>query len=359
MSTAIAPAQFNTERPTPNTNMNRRPSLTTFQTNGCGKKKGKCSRNWFYVPFVNIFVEYFSATDPPTPDELSQSLEVTGLASALYISMIAGSTQSFGHDDFESAFLRLGINSTNGGSDFIDAVDPYSFFINSTCESINAFSCSLLITCLIIFHQSSVDFNDPHGNYSTEIRGAWWSFIRFPMILNFGFLCYGCYKSTESYQMLAMMMMPNIGGSVMPDGPRQLVAGVVFDSDWTTTHKFNFAAMFLFSLGWYFGVVGILITFSTISCALANKHKKFQQLLKDRNILGKRDTQEFQELITFLQQNNLILWLENFIFDGVECKEDLVHIGSDDLISYGLHKVHARKAVLIFKQIEKDNEVSL
>jgi hypothetical protein len=154
--------------------------------------------------------------------------------------------------------------------------------------------------------------------------------------------------------MLAMMMMPNPGGSVMPDGPQQLTLWVVFDSEWTTTHKFNFAAMFLFSLGWYFGIVGIFITFSTISCALANKHKKFQQLLKDRNLSGERDTQEFQELCAFLKQSNLIDWLEKFLFDGVECKEDLVHIGSEDLISYGLNKVQARKAVLVFAGINKN-----
>ena len=129
--------------------------------------------------------------------------------------------------------------------------------------------------------------------------------------------------------------------------------GAIFDPDWKDTYKYNFAAIFLYSLGWYFGMFGIIGTFSLFSCALANKHKKFQQVLKDRP-KSKTDTQEFQELSAFLKQNNLIDWLDNFTFDGVECKEDLVHIGSEDLISYGLNKVQARKAVLVFAGINKN-----
>merc|ERR1711865_1339168 len=72
--------------------------------------------------------------------------------------------------------------------------------------------------------------------------------------------------------------MPNPQGSVMPDGPRQLVLGAIFDPTWKETHKFNFAAMFLYSLGWYFGIFGIIGTFSFFSCALANKHKHYAKM---------------------------------------------------------------------------------
>jgi hypothetical protein len=296
----------------------RRESVFSFN-NGCGGtpcenvfgKKGKCSRNWFYVPWINIFIEYFSVMDPPTPDELTQSLEVTGLVAALFIAMLAAATQSYGFDDFDAAFTRLGINQTNGQNFFIDGVDPYSFWVNSTCEAFNAFSCTLLITGLTIFHQSSVDFTID-GEYSVKLRQAWWAFGRVPMCMNFGFLAYALYKSTEAYQMLAMMMLPNPGGTTMPDGPQQLVIGAIFDPDWKDTYKYNFAAIFLYSLGWYFGMFGIIGTFSLFSCALANKHRRRTQLLTQKKeitrcrkccVLNPGDASGFNNLGVALMQH--------------------------------------------------------
>ena len=184
------------ERKTDATDLRRRNSIHTIKMEVCGRE-GRCSRNWFYIPFLNLFIEYFALLDPPTPEELAASLEVTGLVAALFISMLTASTQSYGHDDFVAAMVRHGINVTNGDSAFPDGIDPYSFWVSSTCTSFNAFSGVLVITCVMIFHESSVDFHGPDGEYSVDLRRAWWSYVRVPMFINFMMLAYALYKSTE------------------------------------------------------------------------------------------------------------------------------------------------------------------
>jgi hypothetical protein len=258
------------------TNERRRSSLTTFDT-GLGLKK--CSRNWFYVPFINVFIEYIGVNDPPTPEELSTSLEVTGLISALFIAMIAAGLQSFSFGDHEEAFFREAvINSTNGHSLAGGADpyrDPYSKFLASTSTSLCALFAVLLITCLMIFHQSSVDFSDPHtGEYSKELRQAWWTYARFPMALNLMLMGWGLFFATVQFQMLAYMMLPNPGGSKMVNGIDTWAIQVMFEPGFKTTHKYNFSALFMFDIGWYFEFIGGVVTLGFFSCALAKKHWK-------------------------------------------------------------------------------------
>ena len=64
------------------------------------------------------------------------------------------------------------------------------------------------------------------------------------------------------------------------------------------------------------------------------------------------DAKKKKELCEFLEQHHLISYLDKFILDGVECKEDLLLFQSEDLVSYGLNKVQARKAILVFTRIE-------
>ena len=66
----------------------------------------------------------------------------------------------------------------------------------------------------------------------------------------------------------------------MPDGPTQLVWGALFDPDWVKTHKFNFSAQFLWSLGMFFGVIGLIVSWTFFSLGLANKHRVAASLFK-------------------------------------------------------------------------------
>ena len=76
----------------------RRQSMTTFAVGGVCTK---CSKNWFYVPFLNLLLEYIGSADPPKPEELMVSLETIGLVSALFVAMLTAATQSYGYGDFE------------------------------------------------------------------------------------------------------------------------------------------------------------------------------------------------------------------------------------------------------------------
>jgi hypothetical protein len=56
----------------------------------------------------------------------------------------------------------------------------------------------------------------------------------------------------------------------------------------------------------------------------------------------KKNVEELQQVLRGLK---LIEYLDNFIEDGVECEEDLIHLDINDLMSYGLNKVNASKSV--------------
>ena len=271
MSTATSPAAAAwTSAGTNETNEahgGRRSSLTLVAGFQCPKK-------WYYVPFINVFIEYMGVHEPPTPEELSTSLEVTGLISALFIAMIAAGLQSFSFDDHQAAFFREGvINSTNGDS--LGGADPYSKFLASTSTSLCALFAVLLITCLMIFHQSSVNFSDPHtGEYSKELRQAWWTYARFPMAMNLMLMGWGLFFATVHFQLLAYMMLPNPSGSKMVNGIDTWAIQVMFEPGFKTTHKYNFSALFMYDIGWYFEFLGGVITMGFFSCALAKKHWK-------------------------------------------------------------------------------------
>ena len=73
---------------------------------------------------------------------------------------------------------------------------------------------------------------------------------------------------------------------------------------------------------------------------------------KNKTLLTAEEAKKKKELCEFLEQHHLISYLDKFILDGVECKEDLLLFQSEDLVSYGLNKVQARKAILVFTRIE-------
>ena len=170
--------------PTSRFDIDRKQSATTVaifskDTPVVGELCSKCNRNWFYVPIVNLFLEYIGSTDPPTPDDLMGSLEVTGFVAALFVAMLTAASQSYGYGDFEEAIERMSLNATTNtwinGDGVLETnmLDPFGYWLDCTTRSINAFNAVLTITCLMIFHQSSVSFQGPDDEYSKDLRRAW------------------------------------------------------------------------------------------------------------------------------------------------------------------------------------------
>ena len=144
----------------------------------CGQIRVKCSRTWFYVPLLNLFLEYFGLDEPPTPDDLMVSLEICGFVAALSVAMLTAASQSYAYEDFQEAIRRISLNSTTGewieGGGLVSiGNDPFQYWISCTTSSINAFNAVLTITCLTVFHQSSISFQGPDDKYSLDLRRAW------------------------------------------------------------------------------------------------------------------------------------------------------------------------------------------
>ena len=71
------------------------------------------------------------------------------------------------------------------------------------------------------------------------------------------------------------------------------------------------------------------------------------------NILKEMEETEekTKELRKYLNENNLIELIDKLIEEGVECKQDLIHLTAEDLKSYGLNTIKARKAKEAFNKI--------
>jgi hypothetical protein len=167
--------------------------------------------------------------------------------------------------------------NNNGVIELVDQ-DPYSYWILCNSRSINAFNASLGITCLMMFHQSSVSFNGPDNEYSEELRRAWWKFARIPQTINIFLMMYALYFSTESYVMIMWMMLPNLEGSRCSSSSS--VMNAMFDFSWENKHKYNFSCNMIWSMGWFFVFFGVVCTIIFFSSALAYKHHVYQKLLK-------------------------------------------------------------------------------
>ena len=70
------------------------------------KVLNKCSSSckWYYIPYLNIFVDMLSRSHPPSEEDFSSSLNTVALIAALYETMLVASTQSYTIEDFENAF---------------------------------------------------------------------------------------------------------------------------------------------------------------------------------------------------------------------------------------------------------------
>ena len=80
---------------------------------------------------------------------------------------------------------------------------------------------------------------------------------------------------------------------------------------------------------------------------------KLAKVLKEMESMAKRDKENkavalSEELRLFLESNGLGDYFDQFVEDGVTCKDDLVLFTSDDLMGYGMKKMSARKAMKLF-----------
>jgi hypothetical protein len=251
--------------------------------------------NWYYVPLVNLFAQLFDIKDPPSPEELSEALNGAGLIGTLVLGIVISIVQAFGYEDYMEAIDRLEINATTGENNWEDGADPYSVWVIATTESIAALMLQLFITVMIMIHQSTTDFHDPVKlslvppiyEYSVDLRRAWWKYVRFAQLVNVFLLLYGSYAFVTSFEMSAFMMLPmlpTLGGSVHAGAGSSLAA--LFDSEWTQTHKYNFAAMFLTPLGKC--AVLTFFSFICVSWGMGNKHYAKQKMLVKHNNKNKK-----------------------------------------------------------------------
>jgi hypothetical protein len=191
-----------------------------------------------YVPFVNLVAQLLDNKDPPTPEELSEALNGTGLISALVLGIVVSTVQAFGYEDYMDAMERWGINATTGENDWEDGADPYSLWIIACTNSIAALLGALLITIVLMVHQSSTDFHDTDNEYSIVLRRAWWKWVRFAQALNIFLMVLGSYYVLYAVELSAFLLLPNPGGSIR--GATDGAIDALVDSDWTQKHKYNF-----------------------------------------------------------------------------------------------------------------------
>ena len=61
-------------------------------------------------------------------------------------------------------------------------------------------------------------------------------------------------------------------------------------------------------------------------------------------------------LQSFLTEMNMSEYFDKLVADGVEKKQDLVHVTVEDLMELGLRKIKARKVAAVFSKIKKEDE---
>ena len=82
---------------------------------------------------------------------------------------------------------------------------------------------------------------------------------------------------------------------------------------------------------------------------------RLSKILKEMKDVTRRSA----ELRLFLDSHDLSECLDQFLADGIECKEDLVHVTVEDLMAMGVAKFNARKTVAAFADIEPEEKTRL